>query len=270
MSVLSHLQGIANGAIISDQEKLSIQTSIAAIRSRLTSQFGSDIYELMLFGSYTRNTILPRRFDEQSDIDYMVVFRDSDAQPQTYLDRLRRFVERYYSTSQIQQSHPTIQLELNHIRFELVPACYGWLTGYRIPAKASSFTRWQSTDPRGFNEQLTSENQSKSQLIKPLIRVMKYWNVQRSRPFESYELEQAIVNYAGGIFAFYGANNLRDYLYAFVKGYEPSFGAQWRRDEWRRLQEIVRNAQNYEDHGYVFQAETEIKKAIPFVYVGGR
>jgi hypothetical protein len=65
--------------------------------------------------------------DEKSDIDYMVVFSDRDYQPQTYLDRLRRFTEYYYQKSEIKQSHPTIQLELNHIRFELVPAVKDWV-----------------------------------------------------------------------------------------------------------------------------------------------
>lgn len=59
----------------------------------------------------TRNTILPRYMDSHSDVDYMVVFKDSGFRPQTYLERLRRFVERNYTRSQIKQSHPTIQLE---------------------------------------------------------------------------------------------------------------------------------------------------------------
>lgn len=270
MSVLSHLESISKGSIISNQEKASIQTSIAAIRNRLGSYFGSNIQEQMLFGSYTRNTILPRHLDEQSDIDYMVVFSDGGAQPQTYLDRLRRFVERHYSKSEIKQSHPTIQLELNHIRFELVPALYSWWSGYQIPAKASVFTSWRSTDPRGFNNELISANKSHGQLIKPLVRVLKYWNVHNSRPFESYDLEQAVVGYTGGLFAFYTATNLRDYFYTFVKGCNPSFRAQWRREKWNRLQEVIRNAQYYESQGYAVQAEKEIKKVIPASYVGVR
>src|SRR5260370_9100413 len=43
------------------------------------------------FGSSTRGTILPRSMDEQSDIDYMVVFSDGSATPQTYLNRLKSF-----------------------------------------------------------------------------------------------------------------------------------------------------------------------------------
>lgn len=45
------------------------------------------------FGSSTRGTILPRSMDEQSDIDYMIVFNENNATPQTYLNRLKTFVE---------------------------------------------------------------------------------------------------------------------------------------------------------------------------------
>src|SRR5690606_40140815 len=58
----------------------------------------------------SRGTILPRSMDEQSDIDYMVVFSDGSATPQTYLNRLKTFVEKRYGSSEIYQSSPTIVL----------------------------------------------------------------------------------------------------------------------------------------------------------------
>ena len=59
---------------------------------RLESYFGANIEEKFKFGSYTRVTILPRKADEESDVDYMVVFDNSNNYtPQTFLDRLKRF-----------------------------------------------------------------------------------------------------------------------------------------------------------------------------------
>ncbi|MFV8635809.1 hypothetical protein [Ralstonia pseudosolanacearum] len=53
----------------------------------------------------------------------MVVFSDSGATPQTYLNRLKIFVEKRYGSSEIYQSSPTIVLELraantSHLRIE--------------------------------------------------------------------------------------------------------------------------------------------------------
>ena len=131
--------------------------------------------------------------DANSDVDYMIVIADSSFRPHTYLDRLRRFVECYYSRSEISQSNPTIVLSLNHFRFELVPAIDDWISGLQIPAKASDFQNWVETDPTGFNQELTKANKSHDYLIKPLIRVVKYWNSKNGYPFDSYLLEQDIV-----------------------------------------------------------------------------
>ena len=108
MSVLSYLTGKASAAVLSSTEKDSINRSVSALQSRLDTYFGGDLKSHFRFGSSTRGTILPRSMDEHSDIDYMIVFKDVDSVPQTYLDRLRRFVEKYYTKSEIYQSSPDV------------------------------------------------------------------------------------------------------------------------------------------------------------------
>jgi tRNA nucleotidyltransferase (CCA-adding enzyme) len=122
MSVLSHLTTASNNLVLSSDERSSIDTSILTLSIRLRDHFGSDIKEQMRFGSSTRGTILPRKADMRSDIDYMILFDNSaDYKPQTFIDRLKRFALAKYATSQIAQSHPTVTLSLNHIKFDLVP-----------------------------------------------------------------------------------------------------------------------------------------------------
>ena len=91
----------------------------------------------------------------------MIVFDTASgtSKPQTYLDRLRRFAEKYYSSSEIHQSNPTVMLELDHIKFDLVPAISQY-SQYQIPSPASSWSDWLLTDPNGFNQQLTDANSS--------------------------------------------------------------------------------------------------------------
>ncbi|MBF0098411.1 MAG: hypothetical protein HQM04_15285, partial [Magnetococcales bacterium] len=122
MSVLSYLEGRASQAVLQQTEKDSIERSIKTLRARLDSNLGEKISEQIQFGSSTRGTILPRRMDSESDIDYMVRFNDSQYTPQTYLNWLKRFALSSYSKSEVLQSNPVIVLELNHIKFELVPA----------------------------------------------------------------------------------------------------------------------------------------------------
>jgi len=117
MSVISHLENVSSNLVLTNNELSSISTSVGAIRNRINYYFNSKVKEQFKFGSSTRDTILPRKYDEKSDIDYMVVFKNPDNyKPQTLLNWLKDFVETYYSKSEIYQSYPTVVLELLHIR----------------------------------------------------------------------------------------------------------------------------------------------------------
>ncbi|MCU7829585.1 MAG: nucleotidyltransferase domain-containing protein [Candidatus Thiodiazotropha sp. (ex Myrtea sp. 'scaly one' KF741663)] len=265
MSVNSYICGLADMAIIRDQERLSIQRSITALKARLNSYFEDEIKDSIIFGSYSRGTILPRLMDANSDIDYMIVFADSSIRPQTHLDRLRRFVELHYSRSEIYQSHPTIVLSLNHIRFELVPAIHGWLTGINIPAKASDYEDWISTDPNAFNEELITANQSHGNKIKPLIRLMKYWNGINNYPFESYSLEQDIIEHGFGFFGLFGGRQLKDYFFKYIEeGLDLHiFAPKWKKDAVSRAKQLAINAYWQESDGYAEAAERTIYRLLP-------
>lgn len=261
MSVLSHLKDTASGLVLSSSEKSSIDTSINTLRSRLNDWFVSDIKEQIKFGSSTRGTILPRKADERSDIDYMIVFdNENDYKPQTFIDRLKTFASIKYSTSEIHQSHPTVVLELNHIKFDLVPAYKsGWIfeTTY-IPAPNSDFTDWISTDPNGFNQKLTNMNNSHSYLIKPMIRLVKYWNAYNSYVFYSYELEQKLLEPS-----YWLCSNLKDYVFAAIKSLSTWGLPQYKADKVQRAKDIVEKTIEYENDDMPISAESEIKKLIP-------
>ncbi|MGF1788966.1 hypothetical protein L4D00_24625, partial [Photobacterium swingsii] len=250
---------VSSNAVLSSTELESINRSIATLETRLSFYFGSDIKSKFRFGSSTRGTILPRSMDRKSDIDYMVVFNNSDYKPNTYLQKIRRFVETYYSLSEIHQSSPTIVLNLNHIRFEIVPAVESWFSGLQIPAPASDFSDWMDTDPNDFNDDLTRCNASNNSKIKPLIRLLKYWNAQNSYPFESFLLEQEVVN-----MNFWFDRDLRDYFYTAIEKIDAGFFApQWKVNAVNKAQKIVSNAKNLESQGMSSYAEMEIKKLVP-------
>ena len=91
MSVNSYLQNLASALVLSESEKSSVTISVNTIKSRLDGYF-SDITEKKVFGSYSRETILPRKADEKSDVDIMVVFsKQNGYNPESFLDRLNKF-----------------------------------------------------------------------------------------------------------------------------------------------------------------------------------
>ena len=259
MSVNTHLISLASNLVLSDAEKISISKSITTLKTRLEGYFGSGITEHFQFGSSTRGTILPRKADSKSDIDYMIVFNTVDGQkkPQTYLDRLKTFAEKRYSTSEIFQSHPTIVLSLNHIKFELVPAINNY--GYQIPSPASSWTEWTLTNPTEANNQITDKNKVENNQIKPLVRLVKYWNATQGYPYTSFWLEQYIVNKY-----FWSCTSLKDYFYAFWSDFNCSPNtANYIKEKVERAKKYAAQAKKYEDEGMAYAAETEIKRIVP-------
>lgn len=260
MSALSYLQTRSSAAVLSEGERASIATSINTISSRLASYFinkDDGLASKFRFGSSTRGTILPRYIDPSSDIDYMIVFEKGGYKPQTYLDRLNRFAEARYSSSEIYQSSPTVVLELNHIKFDLVPALNFYTSTYQIPKNVNE---WQTTNPNDFNSTLEAANTASGYLLKPVIRLAKIWNTSSSNGhvYDSYLLEKWIAE-----MSFYGCSNQKEYLFRVFDNMVANTAAQWRNDKISRAKVLVANVREYERQGYAASAELEVKKLIP-------
>lgn len=258
MSVLSYLQSRSAAAILAQGEAASISVSIHTLSTRLSSYFtakGDGLLHQFRFGSSTRATILPRRDDENSDIDYMVVFEKGGFNPQTYLDRIKRFVEQRYSSSEIYQSSPTIVLELGHIKFDIVPALHIHGTQYHIPNKSGA---WMVTDPADFNSTLNTKDTVEFHLIRPVIRLTKIWNAANGEIFESFPLEKWICGLHYSV-----AKDQQQYLFAIFDTLAPNTGVQWKNDKIIRAKQIVHQVRLYERQGYHQAAEDEVKKLIP-------
>lgn len=262
MSVNSYLANTASQIIITNNERVAIDANITSLSGKLTAYFNQgQIKERLAFGSYTRKTLMPRKADSRSDVDYMVVFDTSSYTytPETYLKWLRDFATAKYATSEIYPSHPTVVLELSKIKIELVPAIktvYG--DDYQIPAPASHYSKWLTTHPNTFNSQVSSKNTAEKSLIRPMIRLMKYWNAKNDYPYSSYELEQLIVNQF-----YYSCNNVWDYIYMFVSNLNTYNLSTTAANKVTRLKKICTDAKTLETSGYVSAAESKIVEAFP-------
>jgi hypothetical protein len=271
MSANSYLERLATEGVIRQLEKVNIDKSLGILRDKIDLHFersasnAAGIKDHFVFGSYTRGTILPRKMDAHSDVDYMIVFDDSDLKPQSCLDRLKRFAIKKYRTSQIEQSHPTVILALNHIRFELVPAIQTFW-GIEIPTKASLFSNWTSTSPNEFNKALTEKNKNNDDLIKPLSRLVKYWNACNSYPFESFDLENIVVNH-WTLKTIFGRPNLwirfRDFMNE-LSGL-ATMRTKMQTEAVARAQKIIAQVTEFEQQEQFQSAERALMRLLPEV-----
>lgn len=204
MNINAYLKEVSSKLVVKDDEKEKIQTSIDTLIWRLKYYFNNkekfNILDIIVFGSYSRGTSLPRIVDDKSDVDIMVIFENDYSVPQTYLDRIRRAIEYWYKSSVIKQSSPTIILDMLHIKIEITPAiknngiCY-----------IKSDNNWMITNAVDDFINLTLANKNNNYDIKPIIRLVKYWNVSINRKYcSSYEIEKCIVNtFLSGSYSYY-------------------------------------------------------------------
>lgn len=256
MSVLTYLTNLSSQLVLSTEERISIGVSLGFLKTKLSNwSHSSDIQEQAVFGSYDRDTILPRKYDDGSDVDYMIVFKNpNQLQPETFRTWLKKFAEDKYTRSEIYLDYPTTVLELSHIKFELVPAIKPYWGSYMIPANTTIFSKWQSTNPFTLKNTITEANKINHN-IRPLIRVMKYWNVLNGKPYASYELEQKIAN-----MPFWYSKNLEECFYFFVEALIPEYSmSQSKKNAVNKLKNAARQAQYYKHMGWDGLAENEIQ-----------
>lgn len=261
MTVLSYLESVASALVLTGDERRSIAASISTLESRLENyDTNNDIKSKYKFGSYDRGTILPRCYDSLSDVDYMVVFNDPfKVQAQSRLNWLKQFAQEKYSRSEIHQDYPTIALELNHIRFELVPAVeMGGSYNLQIPAPKSSILQWINTNPSELSKQSNDANLRLNFKFKPLVRILKLWNVNSGRVYSSCKLEQHLAQQV--IFG----NNLEEYLYYAVK-WLPTYGLKdTEKQKVIIFQKQIEMAKHFHEIGAEGSSVAIIKRVFPF------
>jgi predicted nucleotidyltransferase len=181
-----------------DTERDKIKASLSHLEKILKDKLHINIKEFVRFGSFTRNTILPRDYDAESDVDLMVVMNtDSNIySPGTYRKWLLDVVTEAYPKSISKKDFPVVKLMLNHIMFDIVPAyCKVDFWGDKSFFIPGSGDTWRATTPNDINRDLETKNtEVGSNKVRNVIRLCKHWNASANYPLESYLMEKAILN----------------------------------------------------------------------------
>lgn len=265
MSVNTYLVRVARSLVLDANESSSIKKSIETLENRLLNWSKYDeVSGHRVFGSFSKETILPRWADEESDVDYMLIFDYYKHQykAQTYLDWVKEFVSSKYTTSDIYQDYPTMVLELNHIKFEISPGIRMWgdtLPYYQIPAPKSSIVEWINTNPFTDIERLTKKNSEEHYYIKRLARVLKYINVKLGRPLKSYRIEEYLITKV-----FWGDSTFADYFFHAIKDFPYWEAPTYMQDRIKHFIASANSIKEDDDAGYHNIAESNLAKLIDF------
>jgi tRNA nucleotidyltransferase (CCA-adding enzyme) len=153
----NYLTKLAKSLIISPDQKSGIETSITNLRTKLWAHFQDRLLRVDVFGSYERQTLVP--VDADLDVDVLVVFKQNEFKPDTFLNHLKDFAEKNYPKSEVYPDHPTISTDMNHVRFELVPAYPQSEDRVKIPAPRTKEVKWIVTSPTAFTSRINRKEQ---------------------------------------------------------------------------------------------------------------
>lgn len=241
-----------------------INRSKENLLKNLDLELGARIDRTFVFGSYDRDTILPRSFDSKSDIDIMVVFNHTEFErtPETYRGWLKDFADKYYNDrygSEVVKSFPTVTVRLNNINFDLVPAkeekSFVFGSTLSIPNKNYG---WQITNPNDVKQSLTTANKKYNQIVRPIIRLLKAWNCTTGYPYDSYALELEITG-----MNFYGKNVQSGFFYAVSRLSAGPSDHQTKKDKISSLKYNINKVKKYLEVYETDRAKRWLRRVLP-------
>ncbi|MBI3519045.1 MAG: nucleotidyltransferase domain-containing protein [Bacteroidetes bacterium] len=198
-AILNYLELLVEKLTLQPGEGTRITGSVNKIKGKLEKWFENDgLKEVRAFGSYDRGTLISRLVDTNSDVDIMVIFDEKRWESQTYLNKLKNFAEEHYPKAERYQDHPSIVIEDEKIKFELVPCIYKEETffleeKYLVPQRQNSELEWIKTEPDYLKNKLNEFVNTKPTLIN-LILLFKYWNLCNSYLYKTFKIESFIIN----------------------------------------------------------------------------
>lgn len=145
-----------------------------------------------LIGSYSRNTILR----QERDIDIMVSLSPAkywetyktNSAGLVYLVRNALKGSSDYAKSEVTSSGAAVVMEMSVFNVDVVPVFPRKDGGYLV---ANGHGTWNATNPN-VHANLVEEHNKQDQLLKPLVKVMKYWNSGNDGLLESFHLEMMV------------------------------------------------------------------------------
>lgn len=252
----------AQALVLKKEDKEPINTSINYLIGKFEAELKDEVKRIELFGSYQRETFLLPDFSPKSDIDIMIIFEENKLKSQTLLTKIKEILKEHYSRSEVYQDHPTIALELNHIKFEISPTKEEWILIFGdtlyIPTLINGVEKWIETEPSKLNNKLNRKDEEENGNLRPLIRLLKYYNAKTDYPFTSYKIEQAVLE-----LSYYSCKTLLDYFNYFIVKNDLELESNKASDSMKNLKKLKDDIEILVDRKLDEYALMELHKFFP-------
>lgn len=179
-----------------------------------------------LIGSYARNTILR----QDRDIDIMASLSPAkywetykvNSSGLVYL--VRNALDKEYAKSTVTASGAAVFMEMSVFNVDVVPVFPRDGGGYLV---ADGSNRWKATNPT-IHIKILKDHNAQDELLKPLIKLAKFWNFRNGETLESFHLEMMVERMWQGVSIGSYPHGLKETLRVLAGAYLPNtFNDPW-------------------------------------------
>jgi hypothetical protein len=173
------------------------QTKVASARHTNLRDFLSGRFTLnqednnpWITGSYSRQTIIR----QDRDIDIMAAFSVGKywdtykSKSAAMVQLVRDALDKQYGASKVSSSGAAVVMDMTTFNVDVVPVFPRNGEGYLV---SNGSNGWKATNPP-FHFRLMRDRNGKDTSLKPLFRIMKFWNQCNDELLESFHLEMMI------------------------------------------------------------------------------
>jgi len=200
-SLLSFAQKDLTLSLKSEEYRL-IEKTLHRLESGLNRKWKKAIEEIIPFGSYSRNTLLPRKYDPVTDIDLLVVITKKYRlkylrnTPMFFRKMLLNHLNALYPNETVREDFPAVRLELDFLIFDIVPALfeYGGKPTKKIYSIPNHDLKWEPISRENLKKEIAEKNKEfGNNIVRYIIRLCKHFNAAWQYPFKSFSLENKIL-----------------------------------------------------------------------------
>ncbi len=179
-------------ALLSRLDLTSDQSTTAAARSKGLKDFINNTFTMaeqaFTIGSYRRGTLIrpERDIDLFAPLDYQTYKGRYDNASRAFLYFIRDKLNDGYSKTKTSSREVAVLLDFSVIRADVVPAFNRKGGGYFIPNGKNG---WQATNPPFHTRLINNRDNELENRLKPLIRLMKFWNISNGGHLRSFHVE---------------------------------------------------------------------------------
>lgn len=194
-SLQQYTKELAYSIVPQPLERATVENFLSEVEEKISDFFKFDIERTIPFGEFARETSLRHTIDKDSNVTLMLLFQN-DIYIENFFALKNKLIEFVISLfPQPEEISKQLKIQMKYGFVQLVPAIVAEINSKSTLLVASASNEsWIESNPLLFDQNINKKNEETSFILKPVIRLLKYWNLTHGRYFSTETIELFVSN----------------------------------------------------------------------------